>query len=56
VQHTGIKTVSAAKHIDPEYAKLLSEARQAGVEIIVYNCSMSTDEIKINQQLSFDMS
>lgn len=34
VQHTGITTVAAARHIDPEYAELLTQAHQAGVEIL----------------------
>lgn len=36
VQHTGIKSVSAARHIDPVYAATLHAARMVGVEIIAY--------------------
>lgn len=36
VQHTGIKSVRAARHIDPVYAATLHAARMAGVEIIAY--------------------
>ena len=41
VQHTGITSVSAAKHIDPDYAELLTQAHQSGVEIIAYSSELS---------------
>ncbi len=36
VQHTGIKSVRAAAHIDAVYATTLQAARAAGVEVIAY--------------------
>lgn len=36
VLHSGIDSVTAATHIDPVYAQLLSQAEQAGVEIFAY--------------------
>jgi len=41
VLHSGINAISAASHIDPTYAKLLKEARLAGVEIIAYKAGFS---------------
>ncbi|WP_076416589.1 DNA/RNA nuclease SfsA [Shewanella sp. UCD-KL12] len=41
VQHTGIESVQAAKHIDPEYAELLTLAHQSGVEVLAYCAEMS---------------
>ncbi|RTR40194.1 DNA/RNA nuclease SfsA [Shewanella canadensis] len=41
VQHTGIDSVQAAAHIDPDYASLLTKAHNAGVEIIAYSTEMS---------------
>lgn len=41
VQHTGIESVQAAKHIDPDYANLLNLAYKAGVEILAYTVEMS---------------
>lgn len=41
VQHTGIHSVQAAAHIDPDYAKLLNQAHQAGVEVLAYCAEMS---------------
>ncbi|ABO24994.1 DNA/RNA nuclease SfsA [Shewanella loihica] len=47
VQHTGITTVAAARHIDPEYAELLTQAHQAGVEILAYSCELSPSAAKL---------
>ncbi|ABV86026.1 DNA/RNA nuclease SfsA [Shewanella pealeana] len=41
VQHSGIKSVQAATHIDAEYAELLSKAYHKGVEIIAYSTDSS---------------
>lgn len=51
VQHTGIRTVSPAAHIDPQYAKLLDQAADAGVEIIAYNTHISSAEIYLGDEL-----
>jgi len=50
VLHSGINDISAASHIDPIYAKLLKEARLAGVEIIAYKAtfSLKRSEVDIN--------
>ena len=45
VQHTGIKRVQAAAHIDPVYAERLLEAKQNGVEIFALGCSITQDGI-----------
>ncbi|QYJ89322.1 DNA/RNA nuclease SfsA [Shewanella halotolerans] len=47
VQHTGITTVAAARHIDPEYAELLTQAHQAGVEILAYSCELSPSAARL---------
>ncbi len=51
VQHTGIKKVSPAAHIDPEYAKLFKQAIDAGVEVLAYACEISPQEIKLTKKL-----
>ncbi|MRX27687.1 DNA/RNA nuclease SfsA [Kangiella sp. HZ709] len=53
VQHSGIKSVSAAAHIDPKYAQLLSEAINAGVEILCYRTHISPAEIRLQESLPF---
>jgi sugar fermentation stimulation protein A len=45
VQHSGIKRVSPAAHIDPDYTATFNEAVQAGVEVLAYQASMSPAEI-----------
>ena len=41
VMHSGINTVAPATHIDPEYAKLLIQAQQKGVELYAYQCTFN---------------
>jgi len=41
VLHTGISSVSAAKHIDEKYGLLFEEAQKAGVEVINYFAPIS---------------
>lgn len=53
VLHSGIETVSAAKHIDADYNQLLIEAQQAGVEVVCYKASLSSAEICMNMRLPF---
>jgi sugar fermentation stimulation protein A len=40
-----------AKDIDPEYARLLSEAHQSGVEILCYRAEAGPESIEIAQQI-----
>ncbi|MCE0558693.1 MULTISPECIES: DNA/RNA nuclease SfsA [unclassified Motilimonas] len=51
VMHSGIKTVSAAKQIDPIYNQLINEAQLAGVEILVYQAELSATELYLNKKL-----
>lgn len=53
VQHTGIKSVAVAKHVDPEYAKLLKQAIEKGVQVLVYNTLISSDEILLDKEILF---
>ena len=45
ILHTGINTVKAAKHIDPDYADMLNKAINAGVEVITYKPKLSFETI-----------
>lgn len=51
VQHMGIKTVKAAKHIDPVYAETFKQAADAGVEIIAAQTLITDTEIKVVGEL-----
>jgi len=41
--------------IDPSFAETLREANAKGVEIHAYGCQVSTESIKINQELPVDL-
>lgn len=51
VQHTGVTSVAAAAHIDPDYATLLTQARDAGVEIIAYQADLTPTEATLVRAL-----
>lgn len=51
VQHSGIKEVKIAQHIDPEYSKLCVEARQSGVNIVAYACDMSPSKVEVSHSI-----
>ena len=53
VQLTDIDEVAAAQELDPAYAQTLAEAIGAGVEVLVYGCSLSPDEIVVDRKLRF---
>lgn len=53
VQREDTRVFRPAGAIDPVYAKLLNDARSAGVEIMVYRCSLGRDEIRVERPLSF---
>jgi sugar fermentation stimulation protein A len=52
VLHSGINSVSCAAHIDPVYADLLVQAKDAGVEILAYNTAFTLHENRWNLTLS----
>ncbi|MBV1909767.1 MAG: DNA/RNA nuclease SfsA [Kangiellaceae bacterium] len=56
VQHTGIKEVTVARHIDSKYAELLQQAIEKGVEVVAYGAKISCSEIVLDQQLKFTLS
>ncbi len=51
VMHSCIDRVSAARHIDPDYADLLSAAHSAGVEVLAYAVSINQAGISIDRAL-----
>ncbi|MDO8345025.1 MAG: DNA/RNA nuclease SfsA [Cellvibrio sp.] len=53
VQHTGVKSVRAAAHIDVVYATTLQAARVAGVEVIAYAALIKPEHniIKLDRSL-----
>jgi sugar fermentation stimulation protein A len=51
VQHSGIDLVCPADEIDPAYGDIVRQAIAAGVEVLVYGCELSVDEIKLIKPL-----
>ncbi len=51
VQHTGIKEVRLASHIDPAYVDSVFVASQNGVRIRAVGCDINEQNIAINQSL-----
>jgi sugar fermentation stimulation protein A len=51
VQIEYAKGFSPNAPMDPAFAQKLKEASQAGVEIIAYKCSITTDEVKIVEKI-----
>ncbi|WP_456268352.1 DNA/RNA nuclease SfsA [Kushneria sp. AK178] len=43
--HTGINHVRPAAHLDPDYARTLESACEAGVEIMMLGCDITPDHI-----------
>lgn len=52
VNHTGIKSVKPADHIDPVYGQLLREAAQKGVEILAYSSHIDEQEIRLTTRIN----
>lgn len=51
VPHMGIKKVRPADQVDPEYGRLLREAKTAGVEVMAYTAHIDEESVTINQEL-----
>ena len=51
IQREDTEGFSPADTIDPRYAELLGDACRVGVEVLVYQCSLSLSEIKINRKV-----
>ena len=51
VPHTGIRSVTPADDIDPQYGSALRRAADVGVEVIAYGCTVSPREIALGGSL-----
>ncbi len=51
VSHTGISSVSPAAHIDPDYARILGEVIEAGVEVYAFGFDVSAVGVEFRRQL-----
>ncbi len=53
VQHSGIQSVSIARDIDPDYAKLLRLALEKGVEVVAFSTKITPHSIILERQIPF---
>lgn len=51
VQRDDCDAFALAADIDPTYARAFAEARQAGVEALVYGCTLSPDGVRLRSRL-----
>jgi len=55
VNREDVNVFSPAKDIDPEYARLVAEAKEVGVEIFVYQCKLNEEEIVLTKRLDIKL-
>jgi len=55
VQREDVNSFMPATEIDPEYSRLLKEGHKLGLEILVYQCVVSKEGIKIKKALPFKL-
>jgi len=51
IQRSDVSSFSPAKDIDPTYSSLLSEAVQAGVEVLAYQCQLVPEQVTISHSI-----
>ena len=54
VQREDCKLFKIAEDIDKEYKTTLDEAAKNGVNILCYDCKLSSEEIRINNQINYE--
>ncbi len=55
VQREDVEVFSPADEIDPEYGRLLREAKNAGVEILCYQCHLNPEGIEVIKPLPVEL-
>ena len=54
IQREDCKTFKIAKDIDQEYKIAFSKALKNGVMVLCYDCKLSNEEIKLNNQINYE--
>ena len=54
IQREDCKSFKIAEDIDQEYKKAFGEALKNGVKILCYDCKLSNEEIKLNNQINYE--
>jgi len=55
VLHSGIESVSPARHIDAHYAELLVQAQRSGVEVLCYKAQLSPTGLSLQKALVMEL-
>ncbi len=56
INRQDVQAFAPAQEIDPDYARLLSEAQATGVEVLAYQCQLTPREITLRQPLPVSLS
>jgi len=54
IQRENCNSFKIAKDIDEEYKIAFSKALKSGVKILCYDCKLNSEEIKLNNQISYE--
>jgi len=54
IQREDCDSFKIAKDIDEEYKVAFSKAIKSGVKILCYDCKLSNEEIKLNNQINYE--
>ena len=54
IQRDDCKSFKIAGDIDPDYKNAFNEAVKNGVKILCYDCKLNNEEIRINNQISYE--
>ena len=54
IQREDCKSFRIANDIDQEYKTAFNEALKNGVKMLCYDCKLSDEEIKLNNQISYE--
>ena len=54
IQRDDCKSFKIAEDIDPEYKNAFNDAVKNGVKILCYDCKLNNEEIRINNQISYE--
>ena len=54
IQREDCKYIKIANDIDKNYKKTFDDAIKSGVKILCYDCKLSNEEIRINNQINYD--
>ena len=54
IQRHDCKTFKIAQDIDEEYKNAFETALKNGVKVLCYDCKLSSEEIKINNQINYE--